>query len=184
MTFGNRISGDRWTDHRLSQARNSLASPLALACCLAMAMAMIGGCRKAGPDVQPVEGTVLLDGKEIDGATVGFTPADGAGLPAVGMTGPDGRFKLTSTGGGRPETGAVAGDYKVVITKQEVEGTGKPVEEPAMAPPPSTAYPKQPQITFIVPRGYENAESSGLRATVKRVNNTFRFELDSRFNPQ
>jgi hypothetical protein len=184
MTIGNRIRGDRWTDHRLSQARNSLAGPLALACCLAMAMAMIGGCRKAGPDVQPVEGTVLLDGKELDGATVGFTPADGAGIPAVGMTGPDGRFKLTSTGGGRPETGAVAGDYKVVITKQEVEGTGKPVEEPAMAPPPSTAYPKQPQVTFIVPQGYEKAESSGLRATVKRGNNTFRFELDSRFNPK
>ena len=156
-----------------------LARWMALAGCVAVMAA--GGCRKAGPAVQPVEGTVLLDGKELEGATVGFTPFDAGALPAVGLTGPDGRFKLTSTGGGAPEAGAVAGEYKVVISKQEVEGTGRPIEEPAMAPPPSTEYPKQPKVTFIVPRGYERAETSGLRATVKKGKNTFRFELDSGF---
>lgn len=159
-----------------------LARWMALAGCVAVMAA--GGCRKTGPDVQPVEGTVLLDGKELEGATLGFTPVDAKGLPAVGLTGPDGRFKLTSTGGGAPEAGAVAGEYKVVISKQEVEGTGRPIEEPTMAPPPSTAYPKQPKVTFIVPRAYERAESSGLQATVKQGKNTFRFELDSGFKSQ
>jgi hypothetical protein len=153
---------------------------LSLACGMAVIVAT-GGCRKSGPDVQPVEGTVLLDGKEIDGATVGFTPVEGGGLPAVGLTGPDGRFKLTSTGGGAPEAGAVVGEYKVVIAKQEVEGTGRPIEEPSVAPVPSTAYPKQPKVTNIVPPGYGRADSSGLRATVKKGRNTLRFELDSGF---
>ena len=148
--------------------------------CIAAA-AFVSGCRKSGPTVHPVEGTVLLDGRELEGATLGFTPAAGDALPAVGLTGPGGRFKLTSTGGGRPEAGAVAGEYKVVISKQEVEGTGRPIEEPATAPPPSTAYPKQPKVTNIVPPGYGRPDSSGLRATVKPGRNTFRFELDSGF---
>jgi hypothetical protein len=152
---------------------------LALAGCLAVATA--AGCGRSGPAVQPVEGTVLLDGKALDGATVGFTPVDQGGLPAVGLTGSDGRFKLTSTGGGAPEAGAVVGDYAVVISKQEVEGTGRQVEGPAMPVPPSTAYPQQPRIFFVVPRGYEQAASSGLRATVKRGKNEVRFELDSAF---
>jgi hypothetical protein len=152
---------------------------MALVGCVAVMAS--GGCRKTGPAVQFVEGAVLLDGKELEGATVGFTPVSAEGLPAVGLTGPGGRFKLTSTGGGVPEAGAVAGEYKVVISKQEVEGTGKPIEEPTTAPVRSTAYPKQPQVTFIVPRGYERADTSGLRATVKQGKNTFQFELDSGF---
>lgn len=179
MTIWKIAANGRLAFHPAPSARGSWAGVLLLAC-WPMVM-LVGGCGKAGPAVQPVEGIVLLDGKELGDATVGFTPADGAGLPAVGLTGPDGRFKLTSTGGGRPETGAVAGDYKVVIMKQEVEETQKQVEESTVPGPRTYVYPKQPKVTFIVPRGYERAESSGLSATVKRGKNRFRFELDSKF---
>lgn len=131
--------------------------------------------------MQPVEGTVLLDGKELEGATVGFAPLDEKALPAVGLTGPDGRFRVTSTGGGRPEAGAVVGEYTVVVSKQDVEGTGSTIDEVDHAPGPSTTYPRQPRITDIVPPAYGRADSSQLRATVKPGKNMFRFELESTF---
>jgi hypothetical protein len=139
------------------------------------------GCGRAGPSVQPVEGTVLLDGNELEGATVGFAPLDDTSLPAVGLTDTDGRFRMTSTGGGQPEAGAVVGEYAVVVSKQEVEGTGSTIDEVDSAPAPSTTYPRQPRITDIVPPAYGRADSSILRATVKPGRNVFRFELESTF---
>jgi hypothetical protein len=156
------------------------SSPLArlVSCAVLLSAA---GCGRSGPAVQPVDGTVLLDGQALEGATVGFAPLDEKALPAVGLTRPDGRFRVTSTGGGPPEAGAVVGEYVVVVSKQEVEGTGSTVIEGDTAPGPSTTYPKQPRVTDIVPSAYGRADTSNLRATVKPGRNTFRFELESTF---
>lgn len=149
---------------------------------IAVVALVMAGCGKAGPAVQFVEGVVLLDGKELEGATVGFTPVAGtAALPAVGMTRAGGRFALTSTSGGAPERGAVEGEYTVVVVKQEVEGTGIATKDPAVPPPLDAPHPRQPQVTNIVPLAYGKPESSGLRATVRSGRNTYRFELQSGF---
>jgi hypothetical protein len=63
----------------------------------------------------PVSGTVTLDGKPVEGATVTFhlVGDDKEGRPAIGQTDKAGTFRL-KTGN---DDGARPGDYKVVIIK-------------------------------------------------------------------
>ena len=68
----------------------------------------------------PVSGTVTLDGKPVEGATVSFhlLGDDKEGRPATGQTDKTGTFRLT-TGN---EDGARPGEYKVVVTKNVLAG--------------------------------------------------------------
>jgi len=63
----------------------------------------------------PVSGTITLDGKPVEGATVTFHPLgdDKEGRPATGQTDKTGTFHL-KTGSG---DGTRPGEYKVVIIK-------------------------------------------------------------------
>jgi hypothetical protein len=97
-----------------------LALPLAL---------FLSGCGR-GPLVK-VQGTVTLDGKPLEGATVSFVPEEGAGPPASGLTGSDGVFRLTTRTSG---DGAQPGQYKVTISKSSaVVETPPPADPKAMA---------------------------------------------------
>lgn len=64
----------------------------------------------------PVTGTVIVDGKPVEGANVKLTPIDEIGSPdaltANGMTTGDGTFKLSTYVQG---DGAPAGEYAVTI---------------------------------------------------------------------
>ncbi len=60
-----------------------------------------------------VEGTVTLDGKPLEGATVTFVPASGEGKAVGGSTDKDGVFRLTTDKYG---DGIARGEYNVVIT--------------------------------------------------------------------
>ena len=72
------------------------------------------GCNSRRTPV-PVSGTVTLDGKPVEGATVTFhlLGDDKEGRPATGQTDTTGTFHL-KTGN---DDGARPGEYKVVITK-------------------------------------------------------------------
>ncbi len=85
---------------------------VALASAVLLAGAGCGGKNKA----IKVEGIVTLDGKPVDGATVSFVPEGGNGHPANGLTGSDGVFHLTTFS---PGDGAVAGDYKITVTRAD-----------------------------------------------------------------
>lgn len=75
------------------------------------------------PDRTPVSGSVTFAGSPVSGATVTFSPAtEGTGRAATGITDDAGNFVL---GTFERADGAVAGDYKVLISK---------VEEPAADP--------------------------------------------------
>lgn len=141
-----------------------LATGMLLAGCL-------WGCGPRGPVVAFVEGTVVLDGKPVDGATVTFSPTDGNGLPAIGKTDATGRFNLTSTRGGTPNGGAVVGRYAVSVSKVGYDLGGKPA-------PADGDYSGVP-VRHLVPTAYGEASSSGLSADVARGRNAFRFELSS-----
>jgi hypothetical protein len=79
-------------------------------CCLALAC--IAGCGSASS--VPVEGTITLQGKPLEGATVMFTSTRGNGPgPFVAKTDESGRFALGPRD--RPGDGAEAGEYSVVI---------------------------------------------------------------------
>ena len=85
------------------------------------------GCGKPGPQVQYVEGVVVLDGEPVADATVVFVPEAADGLVATGRTNAEGRFTLTSVRGGKPNGGALVGDYAVTFSKADydLKGTGK-----------------------------------------------------------
>lgn len=163
--------------------------PLARCLTIAAVAAWALGCGQAGPPVQFVEGRILLDGKPVSGATVGFGPVTaGAGLPAAGTTDAEGVFHLTAAGGGKPDGGTLPGDYAVTVLKVE-QPAGKPLPTPddpdygkpvnASQPSPAGGPPR-----YVVPEPYSRPETSGLRATVRPGTNSgeaFTFDLDGSF---
>lgn len=141
--------------------------------CAALVAAVSNGCGRSGPAVEFVEGLVLLDGKPLEGAAVGLTPIDGKGLPATGRTDAAGVFRPTSTRGGRPEGGAMVGEYVVTVAKTGYDFGGKP---PPAEGDTTTVVP----IRSFVPDQYADAAKSPLRMIVKPGGggvDQFRFEL-------
>lgn len=103
---------------RLTGGWRTLALLLILASC---------GCGGKDAPVK-VEGTVTLDGKPLEGAVVAFVPVSEGLRQAVGTTGSDGSFRLTTFNFG---DGALPGEYKITITKQQ-ESAGLDVSEDSM----------------------------------------------------
>jgi len=139
------------------------------------------------PTTYPVTGTVKLNGKPVDGATVTFQLIEGKGN-SIGSTDKDGKFSLSMF---RPNDGAIPGQYKVSISKFDVEppktsalvpGQINSGDLPAEYSPPAasggtagagTTGPKN-----SLPAKFANADSSGLRAMVDaKGDNSFDFDL-------
>jgi hypothetical protein len=124
--------------------------------------------------LQPVEGVITLDGKEVDGATICFI--GDAGVPASGRTDSSGKFYLSTIN----KRGVAAGTYKVVITKTPVIQVSNPGAKPgtpeygAMM---AEAFSKYPKGGFKneMPAKYETATSTPLTATVP--GGPYKFEL-------
>ncbi len=147
------------------------------------------GCGKSGPDVNYVEGIVTLDGKPLEGVSVGFSPVDAKiGIPAVGNTDANGVFKLTAIQGGEPQGGTGEGEYYVSFTKSASTGVGmtyedtqKMMEDPNYGQ--SGSSPGQtPKDLNVLPKAYLNPATSGVKVTVKSGKNTgdeFKFDLKS-----
>jgi hypothetical protein len=134
----------------------------------------LSGCQKPGLKVHPVEGVVLLDGTPVSDATVEFAPVSAEAFTAYGRSDAEGRFRVTSTRGGPPNGGAVAGDYTVLFKKADydLKGTGKTRADDLDGVP----------LIYEIPKRYGDLETSGLKATVKPGRNDgpdFRFELTS-----
>jgi hypothetical protein len=162
------------------------------------------GCSRGGnrPIVHPVKGRVTLEGQPLEGVGVSFSPVvKGQGATAFGKTLADGSFSITSTLGGALGAGAAAGEYAVMLQKfLEVAPDAVPPEFSAAAGDPSRSvqqwFSKQETsrledektvrhvILGLLPEAYGNAETSGLRATVKPGTNSgsaFEFDLQRDF---
>jgi len=87
-----------------------LVAPIRL---LVLGVSVAGlGCGGAA-DLHPVEGTFLVDGRPAANVMVAFHRAEPGDRPVpvpVGVTGPDGTFRLRTH---RPDDGAPVGDYVV-----------------------------------------------------------------------
>jgi hypothetical protein len=79
---------------------------------------VLGGCGGKSK-LHKFEGTVTLDGKPLPGAQVQFIREKGEGTPANAVTGTDGSFRLSTFSTG---DGAMAGDYKVLVSIPQTSG--------------------------------------------------------------
>jgi hypothetical protein len=135
----------------------------------------------------PVTGTVTLDGKPVEGATISFVPDGDSSLSASGLTDASGNFRLTSVS---PGDGAVPGKYKVTVSKLTADSQAAPQatsQEEAMkqlqdkmkAGGSNAFYTKAPPpVKETLPERYSNAATSGLQAEVKGSGeNKFTFAL-------
>jgi len=123
------------------------------------------GARPNRPQTHVVTGTVTLSGVPVADAMVTFLP-DGGGRGAVGSTGADGRYLLTTF---QRHDGAVVGTYKVTVVKRTPGGP---------EPGPDYRGPRPEEPKHLLPARYASATSSGLTATVAAgVPNTCDFVL-------
>ncbi len=159
---------------------------------LLVAMSLSLGCSGSDdpnrPKTYPVSGTVKLNGTAVEGATVTFQLIEGK-ENAIGLTDQSGKYTLSTF---RPNDGAVAGQYKVSISKFDLE---TPNVSSALTPgkinsgdlPADYAAPsansgggkgRDTGPKNSLPAKYAKADSSALRALVDpKGGNKFDFDL-------
>mgnify|MGYP001260950206 CR=1 FL=1 len=138
------------------------------------------------PKTYPVTGTVTLNGKPVEGATVTFVPKDpNAGDPkpraATAITDANGRYAIGTFATG---DGAIPGEYLVKVTKyrvpnQQQQAAREDAESEMQA---YLQYQQAPQQVKTGPQNelpakYENEKTSGLFITVQPGQNTFNIDL-------
>lgn len=135
--------------------------------CLLFAIVVCSGCN-SGPDLGPVNGTVLIDGKPLKFGKVMFQRVEG-GQPATGEIQPDGSFVLSTF---RPEDGAVIGTHRVRVVCYTSQDPARRVAEG----PAGDALGE-----LLIPERYSSLGASGLSAEVPPEGLTdFKIELSSK----
>ena len=133
-----------------------------------MFLAMLLGCGKAEEPLGSVSGTVLQQGKPVNGALVLFSNRE-IGVESTATTDAGGQFTMRlDRAGGLP-----IGTYKVSV-----------MEPPADRPQPQNGMefsgpPPKPQVSSI-PQRYGDIATSELTANVQRGENNFEFKLQGR----
>ena len=130
----------------------------------------IAGCGPKGLRVEYVEGIVTLDGDPVSEATVTFLPVTETPPMemATGTTDANGAYKLSSVTG-KATGGAVAGDYKVLVTKSTVDSSAGDVEYGAVRP--------IAKYTHLLPAPYRDPQHTPLQVTVQKGKNKIPLEL-------
>ena len=130
------------------------------------------GCGGSELDVAPAEGTVTLDGKAVNRAGIIFRPDLGPLSTAVSDA--EGHFHLMT---GKVD-GALVGKHRITVT----HGQGSKMEESyggTMGAPIRQKKQAKPKPSF--PEQYEQVNTSGLTATIKRgEKNTIDLQLTSK----
>ena len=164
---------------------------LAIACLAGLPC--LSGCGPKLPATKPVTGTVLYQGKPVEGATVLFMRGSrniAEGEMALGKTDANGRFELTTHFGSQTAgKGAVLGQYDVTISKRVpppgiseskyqamVEAANKIADAPAGVVPPNM---RPPELVEMFPPQYSMVGKSKLKADVTAAGpNDFEFKLE------
>jgi hypothetical protein len=124
---------------------------------LLIVVAVLTGCGDGRPALVEAVGTVTVNGKPVEGATVVLQPieveAKDFARPAAGVTDANGEFHLGAYGDGE---GVPAGKYAVGIEKRELVG-----ELPANY---NAEMPEATPLKYrmIVPKQYNDPAQSGL----------------------
>jgi hypothetical protein len=146
--------------------------------CLATA-----GCNSSNrPPTYPVSGTVIMNGKPLEGAAVVFVPAEGVAGPqaATGITDAEGKYKL---GTFTADDGAIAGEYRIKVSKFDGKKPSKEEQEKYIS------YEEEQKMQFgdekptppaknILPPKYANEATSGFTHTVTKGKNSVDLKLE------
>ncbi|UUO07853.1 carboxypeptidase regulatory-like domain-containing protein [Blastopirellula sp. J2-11] len=100
------------------------------------------------PEVAPVSGTVTLDGKPLNNATLTFQPA--VGRPSSGLTNKDGQYKLRYN---LNLTGAKLGDHSVIITTYQEFDNPSDADRPASPELLPAKYHKKSELVAKITNG-------------------------------
>ncbi len=149
---------------------------------LAIAVAGLIGCNSepANPPTFPVSGTVTRGGKPLDNASVVLIPNDfNTGTSAMANTDANGKFELTTY---VAKDGARPGEYKVKVSQYD-----KPVVIPEELVVNMTYEEEQaaykgegapvPMPKNLLPKKYENPNTSGIKHTVPEGPSTLNIEI-------
>jgi len=123
--------------------------------------AMVPIACSGGSGLSSVSGKVTYKGKPVPKGTVAFQSTKPDGRNATGAILEDGSYTLQTE---NPGDGALPGDYNVTISARD----DVILDYQPLKPVP----PKR-----LAPAKYEQAETSGLKATVKSGSNTINFDL-------
>jgi hypothetical protein len=126
-----------------------------------------------GQQLTKVRGKVTLDGKPLDAAGVQFHPIGGRGMPANGITDGEGTFFVDTHS---RDDGAWPGEYKVVISKYEVDPLMQPKIDSSDPKSMANAYARAAKAMakpkkYLVPKVYLSPETTPLRWKVPDDNN-------------
>ena len=133
-------------------------------------LATVPACGSKAIKTEGVSGVVTLDGEPLAGASVKFVPLDGTGSESVGTTNEKGEYKL-QTLLGAADAGTTPGEYKVTVDCVETYETGVTFEENGVEK-------NETKVRSMIPEKYNNAETSGLTATVAPGDNKIDFALE------
>lgn len=142
-----------------SAARKSLT--VAGCCLLGLALVAQSGCGPSLPKTVPVSGTIKLNGKPIEGASVSFI-RDSGGRIGYGISDAQGQFKISTFG---TEDGATLGRHKVVVAKVDLQGLSVPkveVEQNAEIGEPLLEQKGAWKPKSLLPEKYSNPETTDL----------------------
>jgi hypothetical protein len=146
---------------------------------------VIVGCGPDVPSTVPVTGTVLLDGKPVEGATVNFLSKD-TNIAASGKTDAEGKFAMKTFVGSTSVDGAVVGSHGVAVVKTEAKSAGDAPDDLEATKKMMEQMASNPAITSdfkpkaLIPEKYSNPTMSQLTALVTDSGpNDFVLELTS-----
>jgi len=138
-------------------------------CLVALSMlAVLPACSKA-IKTEGVTGVITYNGEPLANATVKFIPTDATGSQSYGKTNEKGEYKL-QTLLGAADAGTTPGEYKVTVDCITTVETGNMIEE-------NGEEKEETVAESLIPTKYNNAETSGLTATVAPGDNTINFDL-------
>jgi hypothetical protein len=140
--------------------------------CLLVLFHLTGCSNNDGPRTEYVEGNITFNGQPLSKALVVFHPVDSTGIAASGTTNEQGIFRLTSLRGGAKDAGAVAGEYRVTVSRDKDEPSSFREEKSA-----DDRISKIAVFESLIPAKYNNPAKSGLTVTIEKKKNLFQFSL-------
>lgn len=132
--------------------RESRSSPTWVCWAMVVGLVVTVGCGAGRPELVPVSGRVLIDGKPLEYGFIRVSPANARA--ATGKIDKDGRFNLKTFEDG---DGVVPGEHPVTIKAGE--------------------YLSETDMMWHAPRKYSRPETSDLTATIEGPRNDLVIEL-------